>query len=121
MPALAGQIRQNDDLLVMPLIEYTTIWGDVEKVNPLDFLKGIPTIRALEFIVSLQNKVIYAPSDLKTQAQLFAQMVSVFEGKELVAIQSYVHETARRGQAPILMDNYSCLHFYLLAIRDYHP
>lgn len=121
VPALAGQIRQNDDLLVMPLIEYTTIWGDVEKVNPLDFLKGIPTIRALEFIVSLQNKVIYAPSDLKTQAQLFAQMISVFEGEELIAIQHYVHETARRGQAPILMDNYSCLHFYLLALQDYNP
>lgn len=121
VPTPAGHIRQNDDLLVMPLIEYATIWGDVEKVNPLDFLNGIPTIKALEFIVLLQNRVIYALSDLKTQAQMLTNMISVFEGEELTAIQNYVHETARRGQIPILMDNYSCLLFYLLALQNFNP
>ncbi len=116
----AGHIRQDDDLLVMPLIEYATIWRDIEKVNPLDFLKGIPTVKALEFIVSLQNMVIYALSDMKMQAQLFAQMISVFEGEDLIAIQNYVHKTSGRGQVPILMDNYSCLLFYLLALQNYN-
>ena len=119
--ALASHIRQNDDILVMPLIEYATIWNDVETVKPSEFLKGIPTIKALEFIVSQQNKVIYAPSDLKSQTQMIAQMASVFEGLESIAIQNYVKETARRGQGPILMDNYSCLLFCLLALQNYNP
>ena len=117
---ISSSIRQSNSLLVMPLIEYSTIWDNVSSVNPSIFLQGIPTLKAIEFIVSLQNKVIYAPSDLKAQAEMIAQMMTVFGGNEVSKIKNYVVAMTRRGQAPVLMDNYSCLHFYLLALQNYN-
>ena len=118
MPVRPAKI--NDEILVMTLIEYTSIWNDIKKVDPSDFLSGIPTIKALEFIVSLQNRVLYAFSDIKAQAQMLSEMAGLFGGIEENAIQGFARSIRRSGQAPTLIDNYSCLHFYLLALQNYN-
>lgn len=114
-----NSFRHNDDILVMPLIEYTTLWDDIAKVNPSDFLTGIPTTRALEFVVSLQNKVFYAPSDIRTQTEMIFKMAGLLGRTEAMRVSRYVREKTCRGQAPVLVDNYSCLLFYLLALQNY--
>lgn len=118
-PRQSHPMRRNEGIPVMPLIEYATLWDDVETVNPSVFLRGIPTIKAVEFIVSLQNKVIYAPSDLNTQAQMIGQLITLFGGTEAITIHKFVQAMTRQGQDPILIDNYTCLHFYLLALQNY--
>lgn len=121
IPTIPRPMKQGDEILVMPLIEYATIWDDAASVDPKDFLRGIPTVSAIEFIVSQQNKVVYAPSDLQTQAQMIGQLMQLFGGKEADAIGQFVQQMTQRGQGPILIDNNSCLHFYLLALQCFEP
>lgn len=112
-------IRHEDDILVMPLIEYATLWNDAAKVKPADFLRGMPTIRALEFIIALQNKVIYAFSDVKTQTRMIAYLSGLFGPSEATTIRHYILERRLHNQAVTLIDNKSCLLFYLLALQNY--
>lgn len=39
---------------VFVCVGYEQIYDDFKEVNPNDFLKNVPTVRALEFIVTTQ-------------------------------------------------------------------
>lgn len=106
-------------ILVFPLIEYSTLWDDADRVDPGDFLRGIPTLKILEFIIALQNKVLYAYSDIKSQTHMLYVMSRLFGGQEEQKVRLFIDGMTRRGMMPVLMDNYSCLHFFLLALQHY--
>lgn len=48
-------------------ISYSVLYNDYDKVDPTLFIKDIPTLAILNFVVELQNKVLFAISDVTTQ------------------------------------------------------
>jgi hypothetical protein len=113
--------KPQESIAVLPLVEYKDLYTDVNYVHPSDLLVGIPTLQALEFIVTLQNKVVYAYSDIKTQQKLLAVMHSLLESSAANKLDDFIAKAVTRGQYPVLIDNYSCLLFYLLALQNYDP
>lgn len=111
--------KPQDTIMVLPLVEYKDLYTDVNYVNPSDFFTGIPTLQALEFMITLQNQVVYAYSDAKTQLKMLVAMRSLLENSAANRLDGFVARAENRGQYPVLIDNYSCLLFYLLALQNY--
>ena len=101
------------------LIDYNTLYTNFSQVNPSNFLRGISTIRAIEFVIHLQNTVIYACSDKATQFNLLQYVTSFLEEREKLLIKDFIHRTNANGNIPALMDNNSCFLFYMLALQNY--
>lgn len=55
-------------------ISYSVLYRDYDTVNPYLFIKDIPTLALLNFVVTLQNRVLYAVSDYTTQKQMIREM-----------------------------------------------
>ena len=60
-------------------VTYQDLWDDYESFSPVDCLKEVPTVSALNFVVERQNQVLYAYSDLTTQQSLFYEMCCYFD------------------------------------------
>ncbi len=102
------------------LIDYSTLWTNFSKEDPSNFLKEISTIRAIEFIIHLQNKVIYSYSDKTTQFNLLHYASGILEEREKTLIKDFIHRTRANGNIPALMNNNSCFLFYMLALQNYN-
>ena len=99
---------------VFVCVGYEQIYDDFNEVNPNDFLKNVPTVRALEFIVERQNKVIYSFSNLEEQKNFFYEMRCYIKTEEKCRIDSFL----LRHDYPYFMDNQSCFLFYMLALQN---
>lgn len=55
-------------------ISYSVLYNDYDKVDPTLFIKDIPTLAILNFVVELQNKVLFAISDVTTQRCMIHEM-----------------------------------------------
>ena len=99
---------------VFVCVGYEQIYDDFKEVNPNDFLKNVPTVRALEFIVERQNKVIYSFSNLEEQKNFFYEMRCYIKTEEKCRIDSFL----LRHDYPYFMDNQSCFLFYMLALQN---
>lgn len=110
-------IRQYETLMV--LISYDTLYEDGDVVNPCDIIQGIPSVPALELMVSYQNRSIYAYSDANTQLQMIQEMATLFNAEEQRKIQSFIDFAHKTNDYPTLMDNGSSFLFYLLVLQNY--
>ena len=99
---------------VFVCVGYEQIYDDFKEVNPNDFLKNVPTVRALEFIVERQNKVIYSFSNLEEQKNFFYEMRCYIKKEEQCRVDSFL----LRHDYPYFMDNQSCFLFYMLALQN---
>lgn len=110
-------IRQHETLMV--LISYDTLYEDGNVINPCDLIKGIPSVPALELIVTYQNRSIYAYSDAGTQLQMIREMAAMFNAEEQSKIQRFIDSAHKTNDYPTLMDNGSSFLFYLLVLQNY--
>lgn len=101
-------------------LEYDSVFDNRENINPKDFLADVPILRAIEFIVSLQNRVLYAFSDIDTQQKIIDEMRMLFHGDEGSRIDNFVTNQKQNQRYPYIMDNNSCFLFYMLALQHFN-
>lgn len=101
-------------------LEYDSIFDNREKINPKDFLANVPTLQAIEFIVSLQNRVLYASFDVDAQQKIIDEMRILFHGDEGNRIDNFVTNQKENQRYPYIIDNNSCFLFYMLALQHFN-
>lgn len=101
-------------------LEYDSIFDNREKINPKDFLANVPTLQAIEFMVSLQNRVLYASFDVDSQQKIIDEMRILFHGDEGNRIDNFVTNQKQNQRYPHIIDNYSCFLFYMLALQHFN-
>lgn len=98
-------------------ISYDVLYGDYDKVNPFTFIKGIPTIAILNFVVELQNKVLYALSDTPTQKQMIKEMCPWLNDK----VRYKAWQFQKKHKMPLLMSSESSFLMFRLTLSNYVP
>lgn len=56
------------------VISYNVLYDDYNTVNPHTFIKDIPTLPMLNFVIKLQNQVMFSISDTSIQRQMIKDM-----------------------------------------------
>ena len=98
-------------------ISYDVLYGDYDKVNPFTFIKGIPTIAILNFVVELQNKVLYALSDTPTQKQMIKEMCPWLNDK----VRYKAWQFQKKHKMPLLMFSETSFLMFRLTLSNYVP
>lgn len=96
-------------------LSYDIIYDDYTTVNPVDFIKEIPTLPMLHFVVGLQNKVLYAFSDISTQKQMIYGMCGFLKMEEKQRVWQFL----KKNQNVIFITNTTSLLFFQLALSNY--
>ena len=99
-------------------ITYSTVYDDYLSVDPTSIIKDIPTLAMLHFIIQLQNKVLYALSDTKTQRQMVLTLAGALTNKEE---RKNVWRFLREQKFPFLISCDTTLLFFRLALSNYVP
>lgn len=103
---------------VLVAISYKDIYSDFNTVNPEDFIKDIPTIPLLKFIVERFNKVLYAFSDTTSQLSLLRE----FNPKLPKEARNKVFKYTKRHLDKVLIYTHeSVTMFTQIAIQNYVP
>ena len=97
-------------------VTYQDLWDDYESFSPVDCLKEVPTVSALNFVVERQNQVLYAYSDLTTQQSLFYEMCCYFDEDAKKRAASFIATHPNVS----LLSSETCLNFYLMALQAYN-
>ena len=97
-------------------VTYQDLWDDYESFSPVDCLKEVPTVSALNFVVEKQNQVLYAYSDLTTQQSLFYEMCCYFDEDAKKRAASFIATHPNVS----LLSSETCLNFYLMALQAYN-
>ena len=101
---------------VFVAISYKDIYSDFDTVNPEDFIRDIPTIPLLKFIVKRFNKVLYAFSDTTTQLSLLRE----FNPKLLKETRNKVFKYTKRHHNKVLIYTHeSVTMFTQIALQNY--
>lgn len=98
-------------------ISYDVIYNDYKTVDPASFIKDIPTLPLLHFIVRLQNEVLYAVSDYKTQRQMIKDMCPWLD----VKARRKAWDFQKKQDRPLLMTCDTAFYFFRLALANYVP
>lgn len=99
-------------------ITYSTVYDDYLSVDPTSIIKDIPTLAMLHFVIQLQNKVLYALSDTKTQRQMVLTLAGALTNKEE---RKNVWRFLREQKFPFLISCDTTLLFFRLALSNYVP
>lgn len=113
-------IKQNINQapLIMFAPNYNNIFGN-KALNIEQTLIGIPTIPLLEYIVSHQNRVLYAFSDIKQQT-LFTREMSEFLSLNDKQRLLGVLRSQKSPSCCVLFDNLSCMMVCGLALSHFN-
>lgn len=95
---------------------YNQIFDDYTTVNIHDLVRGIPSIKAIDFIVERMNKVIYAFSDIETQLEFIYEVMCYLDAAAKEKIISFIG----RHDKAYFMDNQSCFLFFTLILQNYN-
>lgn len=101
---------------VFVCMAYNQLYDDYDQVIPSDFIRDIPSIKALEFIISKMNSVIYAFSDVETQKGFIYEAMCYFDD----TVRSRVASFLAKHDHPYFMDNQSCFMFFMLILQNYN-
>lgn len=103
---------------VIIAISYKDLYSDYDTVNPENFIKDIPTIPLLKFVVERFNKVLYAYSDTKTQLSLLRE----YNPKLPVDIRRKVFRFTQKHNNEVLLYAYESVTMLIqMAIQNYVP
>lgn len=100
-------------MLQLQIITYSSLKKDYTTDVFETLLQDIPSVKAMEYIVERQNRVLYAFSDLKTQKDCINEMCSYLDKEEQNALKNFL----RDNENPVLIMNQSCLFFYASLLR----
>lgn len=98
-------------------ISYSTLYNDYDKVNPYQFIKDIPTLAVLNFVVTLQNKVLYAISDVATQRCMIKEMCPWLD----VRARRKAWMFQKDNKNPLLMSCDTSFLMFRLALSNFVP
>lgn len=96
---------------------YKDLYNDYNTVNPYTFIENIPTLSILNFVVSLQNRVLYAISDTATQKCMIKEMCPCLDSK--VRHKAWLFQ--KNNQLPLLMSCETSFLMFQLALSSYVP
>lgn len=97
-------------------ISYHDLWDNYESFSPVDYLKDVPTVSALNFVVERQNKVLYAYSDQTKQQELFYEMCCYLDEESKKRAASFIANHPNVS----LLSSETCLIFYLMALQAHN-
>ena len=97
-------------------ISYHDLWDNYESFSPVDYLKDVPTVSALNFVVERQNKVLYAYSDQTKQQELFYEMCCYLDEEAKKRAASFIANHPNVS----LLSSETCLIFYLMALQAHN-
>lgn len=100
-------------MLQLQILSYSSLKKSSTTETFKSLLQDIPSVKALEYIVEKQNKVLYAFSDVQTQKELINEMRSYLNKPEQGAIDNFLI----KNKNPVLIMNQSCLTFYVETLR----
>lgn len=98
-------------------ISYSVLYSDYNEVNPHLFIKDIPTLAVLDFVVKLQNKILYAVSDITTQKLMMQDMRPWLDVK--ARHKAWLFEETHK--MPLLMTCDTSFLMFRLALSNYVP
>ena len=102
---------------VQVAISYSVLYNDYDKVDPYLLIKDIPTLALLNFVVTLQNKVLYAISDFTTQEQMIQEMCPWLDAK--ARRKAWLFQ--KNNNMPLLMSCDTSFLMFRLALSNYVP
>lgn len=102
---------------VQVAISYSVLYNDYDKVDPYLLIKDIPTLALLNFVVTLQNKVLYAISDFTTQKQMIQEMCPWLDAK--ARRKAWLFQ--KNNNMPLLMSCDTSFLMFRLALSNYVP
>lgn len=98
-------------------ISYNVLYSDYSKIDPHLFIKDIPTFAVLNFVVALQNMVLYAISDVSTQRRMIQDMCPWLDAK--ARRKAWLFQ--KRHKMPLLMSCDTSFLMFRLALSNYVP
>lgn len=98
-------------------ISYSVLYNDYDKVDPTLFIKDIPTLAILNFVVELQNKVLFAISDVTTQRCMIHEMCKWLDREARKKAWHFL----QRHKLPLLMSCDTSFLMFQLALSNYVP
>lgn len=109
---------KRNEIMIQGLIaiSYQDLWNNYESFSPIDCLKSVPTVSALNFVVERQNKVLYAYSDQTTQHALFYEMCCYLDEGSKKHAASFIANHPNVS----LLSSETCLNFYLMALQAHN-
>lgn len=102
---------------VQVAISYSVLYNDYDKVDPYLLIKDIPTLALLNFVVTLQNRVLYAVSDYTTQKQMIRKMCPWLDA----TARRKVWQFLKNHNMPLLMSCDTSFLMFRLALSNYVP
>lgn len=95
---------------------YDQVFDDYNTVDIQALVRGIPSIKAMEFIIERMNKVIYAFSDVETQLGFIYEAMCYLGDTARGKMMSFIS----RHDKAYFMDNQSCFLFFMLILQNYN-
>lgn len=102
---------------VQVAISYSVLYRDYDTVNPYLFIKDIPTLALLNFVVTLQNRVLYAVSDYTAQKQMIREMCPCLDA----TARRKAWQFQKNHNMPLLMSCDTSFLMFRLALSNYVP
>ena len=102
---------------VLTTIDYASLYDDYDKVTVQALIKDIPTLAILNFVINLQNQVLYAYSAVSTQMRMVRDMCNYLP-KE---VKQKAWKFQKDHPNISLMNNMSCFLLYGIALQNYVP
>ena len=111
--------KQNSTFLpdIQVAICYTDVYDDYIHVDPHQFIKDIPTLAILNFVVKLQNKVLYDVSDMTKQRNMVRDICISLDWNA----RKKVWEFLDRHKLPLLISCDTSFLMFQLALSNYVP
>ena len=96
-------------------ISYNILYSDYDTVDPYSFIENIPTLPMLNFVVGLQNQVIFSISNTSVQRKMIQDMCPWLEIKE----RKKAWEFQKDQSFPLLITCDTTFLFFRLALSRF--
>ena len=115
---LSHSIQQKQPTVFIA-VSYSVIYDDFREVNPLDLIKGIPTVAIVIFVAEKYSKVIYAGTDKRQQKRDVFDMRPYLQPKARKRLNDFVKDCDKHGNPVFLFGHEGCMMLYRLALQNH--
>ena len=101
---------------VLVCLSYNSLFIGYESVNPIQLIQNIPSLKALEYITTRTNNLMYAFSDTDKQIESIYEMSCFFDDEVRVKATQFIG----KYDNPYMIDMNSTFLFYMLILQNYN-
>lgn len=102
-------------------IGYKDIYDDYDNVDIHSLLADIPTVSLLNFVIELNNRVIYSPGSGDKQRQMLHETCEYLDSDTEKKVRKFMDRQLRSNYQINYIDNTGCILFMGLALQNFTP